>query len=314
MAALSSLAGTTDLYALLPPVWPAAALLAGTAAIAVALVAAPRIAVHGLCGRLLAIAGALLVAATLWLLWKQAFQIGDGARFERLGLIERAMLTSMVLVAGVALVERAPAGLLHRWGWALIWLAAARWLWFDVLLLNPLAVSQSFGSLPVLNAPMIYFALLPALFWLIAERLDGGRLMMAVMSAREKEDPAQVRVSQALRLGAMAAMLFALVLAVRQVAHGPIIAGMPLGQAESLGLSGALLAAGVAWLLAGVMRQHGPPRVAALLRIAGLLLLVAATLKVFLVDAAVLTGLLRVASFVGLGLALIGIGWLYRRG
>jgi len=37
------------------------------------------------------------------------------------------------------------------------------------------------------------------------------------------------------------------------------------------------------------------------------------TLKVFLIDAAALTGLLRILSFLALGLALIGIGWAYGR-
>ena len=35
--------------------------------------------------------------------------------------------------------------------------------------------------------------------------------------------------------------------------------------------------------------------------------------KVFLVDAAGLEGLLRVASFMALGFSLIGIGWVYSR-
>ena len=35
--------------------------------------------------------------------------------------------------------------------------------------------------------------------------------------------------------------------------------------------------------------------------------------KVGLVDASDLTGLYRVASFLGLGVALIGIGWLYQK-
>jgi len=37
------------------------------------------------------------------------------------------------------------------------------------------------------------------------------------------------------------------------------------------------------------------------------------TLKVFLIDAAALEGILRILSFMGLGFALIGIGWAYRR-
>uniref|UniRef100_UPI003983A867 DUF2339 domain-containing protein n=1 Tax=Sphingorhabdus sp. TaxID=1902408 RepID=UPI003983A867 len=49
------------------------------------------------------------------------------------------------------------------------------------------------------------------------------------------------------------------------------------------------------------------------LRLAGLLLLTLVTLKVFLVDAAALSGVLRILSFLGLGIALIGIGWAYGR-
>jgi uncharacterized membrane protein len=47
------------------------------------------------------------------------------------------------------------------------------------------------------------------------------------------------------------------------------------------------------------------------LRLAGLILLTATILKVFLLDAAELRGLLRILSFLGLGIALIGLGRLY---
>jgi uncharacterized membrane protein len=49
------------------------------------------------------------------------------------------------------------------------------------------------------------------------------------------------------------------------------------------------------------------------LRLAGLGLLTATVLKAFLVDAAELEGVLRILSFLGLGIALIGIGLLYGR-
>jgi uncharacterized membrane protein len=44
-----------------------------------------------------------------------------------------------------------------------------------------------------------------------------------------------------------------------------------------------------------------------------LAVLVLAVLKVFLLDMSGLGGLWRVASFLGLGLSLIGIGWIYQR-
>ena len=61
-----------------------------------------------------------------------------------------------------------------------------------------------------------------------------------------------------------------------------------------------LLAAGL--LLAGIRIGDKP------LRLAGLLLLTATVLKVFLIDAARLEGLWRILSFFGLGIALIAVG------
>ena len=72
-------------------------------------------------------------------------------------------------------------------------------------------------------------------------------------------------------------------------------------------VSGAWLLIALGLLLAG-MRMHDKP-----LRLAGLLLLTGTILKVFLIDASALEGVLRILSFLGLGLALIGIGRLYTR-
>ena len=48
-------------------------------------------------------------------------------------------------------------------------------------------------------------------------------------------------------------------------------------------------------------------------RLGSLVLMVAAVGKVFLFDASGLEGIVRIASFIALGLSLIGIGWLYSR-
>ncbi|HEX9449132.1 MAG TPA: DUF2339 domain-containing protein, partial [Dongiaceae bacterium] len=60
-------------------------------------------------------------------------------------------------------------------------------------------------------------------------------------------------------------------------------------------------------ILLALTTRSGPLRHAA----AGVILLV--VFKVFLVDAAGLPGLYRVASFLGLGLCLITFGYLYQR-
>jgi uncharacterized membrane protein len=72
-------------------------------------------------------------------------------------------------------------------------------------------------------------------------------------------------------------------------------------------LSGAWLLLATGLLLAGIRTADKA------LRVAGLALLTATVCKVFLVDAAELEGVLRILSFMGLGVALIGIGMLYGR-
>ena len=68
------------------------------------------------------------------------------------------------------------------------------------------------------------------------------------------------------------------------------------------------------WLLFGVaLLALGFLRDAAALRHAGMALVCVVVAKVFLIDMAGLQGLLRVFSFLGLGAALIGLGYAYRR-
>ena len=67
------------------------------------------------------------------------------------------------------------------------------------------------------------------------------------------------------------------------------------------------LAYGVALLLFGIAFRSQPARLAS----AAITLLTVA--KVFLVDMSGLTGVFRALSFIGLGLVLVGIGWLYQR-
>lgn len=80
-----------------------------------------------------------------------------------------------------------------------------------------------------------------------------------------------------------------------------------LSEAELWAWSGAWLAYGLALMVYGIRANERPLRLAAL----GITSLVC--VKVFLVDMGELTGLWRVVSFLGLGLALIGLGAVHRR-
>jgi uncharacterized membrane protein len=88
--------------------------------------------------------------------------------------------------------------------------------------------------------------------------------------------------------------------------HMRIVAGS-IEDAELWAWSGAWLAYGIALMVVGI---RGNRR---LLRLAALGVVGLVCLKVFLIDMSDLTGLWRVLSFLGLGLALIGLGAIHRR-
>lgn len=142
-------------------------------------------------------------------------------------------------------------------------------------------VAQQTGSLALLNLAVLHFALTAAWSWTFAP----GRSW---------------------RLAGIAFTFAAVAAAVRQAAHGSLLTG-PVTTSENYGYSAAFLLLALAWLAFGIRSGARD------LRLAGLALLTAITLKVFLVDAAALDGLLRILSFLGLGVALIGIGWAYSR-
>jgi uncharacterized membrane protein len=99
-----------------------------------------------------------------------------------------------------------------------------------------------------------------------------------------------------------------LTLEVRHGYHGERIGiWRETSDAESWTVSAVWIAAAFALFGSGLATR------AATLRYASLAILVVSVLKVFLIDMAGLAGLYRVASFLGLGLSLVAIGYLYQR-
>ena len=103
-------------------------------------------------------------------------------------------------------------------------------------------------------------------------------------------------------------MIFAfLSLEVRTVFQGSTLASGPVTDLESYTYSAVWLVFGLALLIAGVFFGRAP------LRYASLPVIVLTVAKVFLVDMSNLTGILRALSFIGLGLVLMAIGFLYQK-
>jgi uncharacterized membrane protein len=106
-------------------------------------------------------------------------------------------------------------------------------------------------------------------------------------------------------IAAVTLALFYLTLEVRRLFHGPILDG-PTTDAEQYAYSTVWLAFGIVLLAVGFFLRSQPARLTALAVIA---LTIA---KVFIIDTASISGIYRALSVIGLGVVLLGIGWVYQ--
>lgn len=166
-------------------------------------------------------------------------------------------------------------------------------LLLHLVLRNPYATGELVGDWPLLNLLLPGY-LLPALAY-------GG---LALMARDRRPYPYVVG------LAVLAALLgFSWVtLSVRHLWQGTSIADW-----QGF-LEGETYTYSVVWLLTGVLLLVLGTRFRAVsLRYASAAVVIVTVLKVFLIDLSNLEGLLRALSFIGLGLALIGIGLFYQR-
>lgn len=232
------------------------------------------------------------VTAMIWLIVKQPAAIAGHGAFIQLGFVERMVITQALFGLGSLALRQAK--LRHDWpslliaGWVLAAVAFFRFVWFDLLLLDPVIVPQAVGPVPVANLLTAHLVLVALWLWLLAREMSS-------------------RFEMTLKGFSLGAMIIAVLGSIRQLTQGNLVSGASVGTGENYLYSAGLLALALAWLVRGIMRG------VKLLRVAGLSLLTVVTLKVFLIDAAALTGLLRILSFLVLGIALIGIGWAYGR-
>ncbi|HVJ41487.1 MAG TPA: DUF2339 domain-containing protein [Dongiaceae bacterium] len=198
--------------------------------------------------------------------------------------------------------------------WAALLLAllgGAAMLFGPLLFLNPLFSAIDIGATPILNRAL-YAYLIPAAGCLVLVR-SFDRARIGIGGDSDLATGIAVLKSGLGVVGIVTGFVGISILD-RQLFAGSIVA-WPSGtfiadlksDAELYGYSLAWLGYGAALILLAILTDSRPLRHAA----AGIILL--AILKVFLIDAAGLTGLYRVASFLGLGLCLIALGYLYQR-
>lgn len=212
------------------------------------------------------------------------------------GFMERACY---VLVWGAFALAalwktRLDGDLVALWAWRLSGGAAvAVVLVVQVLVANPVFEPADVGRLPILNGLLLAYAVPAAMAALVRRWID-----------IEPDRRVDILVEAA-------ASILAFVYVSFEVRHF-FDPGFERRGFDAHGLE--LYAYSIVWLLFGVaLLALGFLRQAGALRHAGMVLVCIVVAKVFLIDMAGLHGLLRVFSFLGLGAALIGLGYTYRR-
>lgn len=175
---------------------------------------------------------------------------------------------------------------------ALLVLSAAAIVLGALGIFNPVVSGQPVLGNVAFNSLILAYLAPVVLLGLIARRLAG--------IGWEQIRPA---------VGLLALMLvFVYVtLETKRVFQGPVLVAHSQSIAESYAYSAVWLALALALFVAGIRLGRQ------VVRYAGLGVMTLVVLKVFLWDMSSLEGLYRIASFVGLGLCLVAIGWLYQK-
>jgi uncharacterized membrane protein len=164
-----------------------------------------------------------------------------------------------------------------------------------VLLRNPLFAYEGV-NLGLVRGPMIADTLL------LAYGVPG----LVLLAAALKMPGVGPRLSKAFVIGGAALVAFYVGLEIRRFFQGDYLGAHHVTQGELYTYTLALMLLGAALLYQAIAKRSDGLRKIAM----GVIALVVA--KVFLLDAAGLTGLTRVVSFLGLGLSLAGLAWLNR--
>jgi len=240
---------------------------------------------------------ALLAFVLATLEVRSLFQPGSMATPDA-GFTERSFYVAIwgaFALAALWMARRRPDPVV-LWAWRLSGgLAVATVLIVQVLVANPVSEHANLGRLPLLNGLFLAYAVPAAMVALARRWID-------VEVNRHMDLDLLIEIT---------ASILAFVYVSLEVRH-LFDPGFERSGFAADGLE--LYAYSIVWLLFGVaLLALGFLRHTAAFRHAGMVLVCIVVAKVFLIDMAGLKGLLRVFSFLGLGAALIGLGYAYRR-
>ena len=209
-------------------------------------------------------------------------------------LLEVALQVCAGLAATIGLehVRRRSGSIVHNIGAVVVAALTLAAIVLGLLLaVNPL-LSPKFIGPPFINLALLGYGI-PAVLAII----------LALMARTTR--PMAYRA-----VAAGTAVVLSLMYLTVQIARffqGPMLTAGPVGDAQQYTYSATWLVFGVILLVVGLLLPSKPARIAS-----GAVIMFT-VLKVFLFDMAGLTGIWRALSFIGLGLVLMGIGYLYQR-
>ena len=175
------------------------------------------------------------------------------------------------------------------------------------ILLTAFAGLASLFGLLLFENPMLWWSDIPGDF--VNALLLGYALpaiLMLLLSYAVAGQRSRI-YANTIAAGALVFALAYLTLEIRRLYHGPHMSSGSTGDAEQYTYSIAWLIFGVVLLGIGIMVNSQRARLASGAVIA------LTILKAFVIDMSTLTGVYRALSFIGLGLVLVAIGWLYQR-
>jgi uncharacterized membrane protein len=211
------------------------------------------------------------------------------------GLLEQSLQSIAWLAVGSALAayhQRKAHRVSFYGAMILLALAAAQIVILQILLCNPFFSEDPVGTWPVLNVLFLAYAV-PAMF--------------AFRFAAVLQKTPYARYARHAEVAGFFLAFVYISDEVTRAFQGPVFSFFRHSRAELYTYSVVWLAYAVLLLVLGIVLQKS------MLRFASLAVLVVTALKVFLIDMSALTDLYRVASFLGLGLSLVGIGYIYQR-
>ncbi|MGZ5895847.1 MAG: DUF2339 domain-containing protein [Xanthobacteraceae bacterium] len=198
----------------------------------------------------------------------------------------------LALTIGLEHIRRRTGSAVHNIGAMIVGALTLAAIVFGLLLaVNPFLTPRLIGP-PFINLALLAYGI-PAVL----------AIVLALVARNTR--PIQYRAVAA--AAAVILSLMYLTVEIARLYQGPMLTAGPVSDAQQDTYSAVWLTYGVVLLLVGLLLPSKPARLAS-----GAVIMLT-VLKVFLLDMADLTGIWRALSFIGLGLVLMGIGYLYQR-